>query len=299
MKDALIFSLTTNKGLAKKISEKSGIPMGENEVRRFADGEIMVRCLSNVRNKTCCIVQSTIAPTSDSLFEIFIFVDSLKNAGAKEIVLITPYYGYSRQDRVAQKGEPITAKIVANLLQSCGISQLISIDLHTQQIQGFFSIPVLNLETSELFGNYFLKRFEELGIKHEDVVVVSPDHGSANRGRDLSSAFVNASLAVIDKRRPAPNQSEVTNVVGDVSGKICLIVDDIIDTGGTINNAIDALFKKGAKEVFVAASHAIMSGASLDKRIREFVTTDTVEKDIHGATVLSVADLIAKAILND
>lgn len=299
MKNALIFSLSTSKALAEKISAKSGIPLGESKVLRFADGEIMARCLSNVKGKVCYIVQSTIAPSSDSLFEIFIFVDSLKNAGAKEIVLITPYYGYSRQDRVAQKGEPITAKIVANLLQSCGISQLISVDLHTQQIQGFFSIPVLNVETSELFGEYFVKRFAELGIKHEDVVVVSPDHGSANRGRDVSSVFNNASLAVIDKRRPAPNQSEVTNVVGDTKGKVCLIVDDIVDTGGTINNAVDALFKKGAKEVFVAATHAIFSKTKLDERIKEFVTTDTVEKEIPGITVLSVADLIAKAIVSE
>ena len=299
MKDALIFSLTTSKELAKKISEKSNIPLGQSEVFQFADGEIMARCLSNVKGKICYIVQSTIAPSSDSLFEIFIFVDSLKNAGAKEIVLITPYYGYSRQDRVAQKGEPITAKIVANLLQSCGISQLISVDLHTQQIQGFFSIPVLNVETSELFGEYFVKRFNELGIKHEDVVVVSPDHGSANRGRDVSSVFNNASLAVIDKRRPAPNKSEVTNVVGDCKDKVCLIVDDIVDTGGTINNAVDALFKKGAREVYVAATHAILSSQQLDKRIKEFVTTDTVEKNISGVTVLSVGDLIAKAIINE
>ena len=299
MKDALIFSLTTSKELAKKVSEKSGIPLGESSVLRFADGEIMARCLINVKGKICYIIQSTIAPSSDSLFEIFIFTDSLKNAGAKEIVLITPYYGYSRQDRVAQKGEPITAKIVANLLQSCGISQLISVDLHTQQIQGFFSIPVLNLETSDLFGFYFVKRFAELGINHEDVVVVSPDHGSANRGRDVSSNFNNASLAVIDKRRPAPNKSEVTNVVGDCNGKVCLIVDDIVDTGGTINNAVEALFNKGAKEVYVAATHAIFSGQNIDKRIKEFVVTDTVEKQIPNVTVLSVADLIAKAVVND
>ena len=299
MKESLIFSLTTNKELAKKISEKSGIPLGQSEVTRFADGEIMARCLSNVRGKNCYIVQSTIAPSSDSLFEIFIFVDSLKNAGAKDIILITPYYGYSRQDRVARKGEPITAKIVANLLESCGISQLISVDLHTQQIQGFFSIPVVNLETSELFGEYFVRRFNELGIRHEDVVVVSPDHGSANRGRDVCSAFTNASLAVIDKRRPAPNKSEVTNVVGDTKGKVCLIVDDIIDTGGTINNAVEALFTKGAKDVYVAATHSIMSQGELDKRIKEFVTTDTIEKPIKDAIVLSVAEIIAKAILSE
>ena len=299
MKDALIFSLTTSKKLAEKVSKISQIPLGKSEVLRFSDGEIMARCLSNVKGKTCYIIQSTISPSTDSLFEVFIFVDSLKNAGAKEINLITPYYGYSRQDRVAQKGEPITAKIVANLLQSCGINQLISVDLHTQQIQGFFSIPVTNLETFELFGDYFVKRFKELGIKHEDVVVVSPDHGSANRGRDVSSIFNNASLAVIDKRRPAPNMSEVTNVVGDTKGKTCLIIDDIVDTGGTINNAVDALFKKGAKEVFVAATHAILSKDKLDSRIKEFVTTDTVEKDVKGATVLTVAELISKAILSE
>ena len=299
MKDALIFSLTTSKKLAEKVSKISQIPLGKSEVLRFSDGEIMARCLSNVKGKNCYIIQSTISPSTDSLFEIFIFVDSLKNAGAKEINLITPYYGYSRQDRVAQKGEPITAKIVANLLQSCGINQLISVDLHTQQIQGFFSIPVTNLETFELFGDYFVKRFKELGIKHEDVVVVSPDHGSANRGRDVSSIFSNASLAVIDKRRPAPNKSEVTNVVGDTKGKTCLIIDDIVDTGGTINNAVDALFKKGAKEVFVAATHAILSKDKLDPRIKEFVTTDTVEKDIKSVTVLSVAELISKAIVSE
>lgn len=299
MKDSLIFSLSTSKELAKKISLKSDIPLGESQILRFADGEIMARCLSNVKGKNCYIVQSTIAPSSDSLFEIFIFVDSLKNAGAKEINLITPYYGYSRQDRVAQKGEPITAKIVANLLQSCGINQLISVDLHTQQIQGFFSIPVINVETAELFGNYFVKRFNELGIKHSDVVVVSPDHGSANRGRDVCSIFNNASLAVIDKRRPAPNKSEVTNVVGDTKGKVCLIVDDIIDTGGTINGAVAALFDKGAKDVYVSATHAILSKDKLDSRIKELVVTDTVEKHIDEVTVLSVADLIAKAIINE
>lgn len=299
MKDALIFSLSTSKQLAKKISEKSGIPLGESQVVKFSDGEIMCRCLSNVKGKDCYIVQSTIATSSDSLFEVFIFIDSLKNAGAKDIILITPYYGYSRQDRVAQKGEPITAKIVANLLQSCGISQLISVDLHTQQIQGFFSIPVVNLETSDLFGNYFAKRFDELGIKHEDVVVVSPDHGSANRGRDVCSALNNATLAVIDKRRPAPNKSEVTNVVGDTKGKVCLIVDDIVDTGGTLNNAVEALFQKGAKDVYVAITHPILSKDKLDYRIKEFVTTDTVEKSLKNATVLSVADLIAKAILSE
>ena len=254
----------------------------------------MARCLSKVQGKECYIVQSTIAPSSETIFEILIFVDSLKNAGAKEIVLVTPYYGYSRQDRVARPGEPITAKLVAKMLENTGISRVISVDLHTQQIQGFFSIPVKNLETAELFGRYFANRFNELGIDHKNVVVVSPDHGSANRGRDVSSELTGAGLAVIDKRRPAPNQSEVVNVVGDVNGKVCLVVDDICDTCGTINNAVEALFEKGAKEVYVAVTHAVISKNTIDSRVKEFVITDTVEKEYKGAKVLSVAELIAQ-----
>ncbi|MCQ2565082.1 MAG: ribose-phosphate diphosphokinase, partial [Clostridia bacterium] len=175
-----------------------------------------------------------------------------------------------------------------------GISRVISVDLHTQQIQGFFEIPVKNIETSELFGKYFAKRFNELKIAHENVCVVSPDHGSANRGRDVSSELSNASLAVIDKRRPAPNKSEIVNVVGDVKDKVCLIVDDIVDTGGTINNAVDALLEKGATKVFVAATHAILSKGKLNSKIVEFVTTDTIETEHKGAKVLSVAELIAQ-----
>ena len=292
--EKIIFSLTSSKKLAEQIAKASKIELGKSEVVKFSDGEIMARCLSNVKGKECFIVQSTIAPSSDTIFEILIFVDALKNAGAKEIVLIAPYYGYSRQDRVARPGEPITAKLVAKMLENSGISRVISVDLHTQQIQGFFSIPVENLETSVLFGRYFSKRFDELKIAHKNVVVVSPDHGSANRGRDVSSELNGAGLAVIDKRRPAPNQSEVVNVVGDVEGKICLIVDDICDTCGTINNAVEALFQKGAREVYVAVTHAVISKNSIDSRVKEFVTTDTVEKEYKGAKVLSVAELIAQ-----
>ena len=182
------------------------------------------------------------------------------------------------------------------MIETAGISRVISVDLHTQQIQGFFSIPVTNIDTSELFGKYFAKRFNELGIAHSNVCVVSPDHGSANRGRDVSSELDGASLAVIDKRRPAPNKSEVINVVGDVKGKVCLIVDDIVDTGGTVNNAVEALLAKGAIEVYVAATHAIFSKFELNPKIKEFVTTDSVEKDLKGAKVLSLAELIAQNI---
>ena len=294
--EKIIFSLTSSKQLAKDIATVSRIPLGESKVFRFADGEIMARCESKVQGKICYIVQSTISPSTDTIFEVLMFADALKNAGAFEVVLIAPYFGYSRQDRVAVRGEPITAKLVAKMIEIAGISRVISADLHTQQIQGFFSIPVTNIDTSELFGKYFANRFNELGIPQNNVCVVSPDHGSANRGRDVSSELDGASLAVIDKRRPAPNKSEVINVVGDVKDKVCLIVDDIVDTGGTINNAVDALLAKGAKSVYVAATHAIFSTCHLNPKIKEFVTTDSVEKEIIGAKVLSLAELIAQNI---
>jgi ribose-phosphate pyrophosphokinase len=294
--EKIIFSLTSSKQLAKDLSKVSGIPLGESEVFKFADEEIMARCKSRVQGKICYVVQSTVSPSTETIFEVLMFADALKNAGAFEVVLIAPYFGYSRQDRVAVKGEPITAKLVAKMIEIAGISRVISADLHTQQIQGFFSIPVTNIDTSVLFGRYFARRFDELGIAHSDVCVVSPDHGSANRGRDVSSELNGASLAVIDKRRPAPNKSEVINVVGDVRGKVCLVVDDIIDTGGTVNNAVDALLAKGATQVYVAATHAIFSTCHLNPKIKEFVTTDSVEKEIEGAKVLSLAELIAQNI---
>ena len=294
--EKIIFSLTSSKQLAKDIAKVAGIPLGESEVFKFADEEIMARCKSKVQGKICYIVQSTVSPSTETIFEVLMFADALKNAGAFEVVLIAPYFGYSRQDRVAVKGEPITAKLVAKMIEIAGISRVISADLHTQQIQGFFSIPVTNIDTSALFGRYFAERFNELGIKHSNVCVVSPDHGSANRGRDVSSELDGASLAVIDKRRPAPNKSEVINVVGDVKGKVCLVVDDIVDTGGTVNNAVEALLSKGATEVYVAATHAILSKGELNSTIKEFVTTDSVEKEHKGAKVLSLAELIAQNI---
>ena len=294
--EKIIFSLTSSKQLAKDIAKVTGIPLGESEVFKFADEEIMARCKSRVQGKICYIVQSTISPSTETIFEVLMFTDALKNAGAFEVVLIAPYFGYSRQDRVAVKGEPITAKLVAKMIETAGISRVISADLHTQQIQGFFSIPVTNIDTSTLFGRYFANRFDELGINHSNVCVVSPDHGSANRGRDVSSELNGASLAVIDKRRPAPNKSEVINVVGDVKGKVCLVVDDIVDTGGTVNNAVNALLSKGATEVYVAATHAILSKGELNPQIKEFVTTDSVEKEHKGAKVLSLAELIAQNI---
>lgn len=295
--DLIVFALSANKKLAQKVSDILSIPMGECEIERFADGEIIVRCLSNVKDKKVYIIQSTSSPATERIFEILVFADAVRNREAAEITLVLPYYGYSRQDRVARIGEPITAKLVAGLYQSAGINRVISIDLHTYQIQGFFSCPVTNIETTELFADYFHKKFLIDHVDYKDLVVVTPDHGSSLRARDLGSMFDSCSIAFIDKRRPAPNKSEVTSVVGEVKGKTCLIVDDIIDTCGTLNNAVDALFSRGAKDVYACATHAIFSNSNFDKRIKDIVVTDTVEKEIQGVHVLSVANLIANAII--
>lgn len=296
--NAIIYHLSSNQRLAHKIAEILNIPVGKTEIRKFLDDEIMVRNLSDARGKDAYIIQSTSRPASDNILEVLILINALKNSGAKTINLVIPYFGYSRQDRIALSGEPVTAKVVADMFQSAGIDKLITVDLHTYQIQGFFSCPVINIETSELFGAYYHKYFESQGINEHDVVVVSPDHGSVLRARDLGSAFKNASLAFIDKRRPAPNQSEVVSVIGDVKDKHCVIVDDIIDTCGTINNAYDALVSMGAKDVYVCATHAVFSVNELNKKIKHIVVTDTIEKDDDSISVITVANLIADAILN-
>lgn len=296
MENAIIYYLSANKKLATDVAKILNLPLGEVEIEHFLDGEIMCRNLSNVNGKDAYIIQSTAYPAQDNIFEILILADSLKNSGAKSISLVIPYFGYSRQDRIARSGEPITAKVVASLFQTADIQKLITIDLHTQQIQGFFSCPVINIDTFELFGEYFVEYFAKVGVKESDVVVVAPDHGSALRARDLGSMFQNATIAFIDKRRPAPNKSEVINVVGDVKDKTCLIVDDIIDTCGTINNAYDALIAHGAKDVFVCASHAVFSNGKIKDEVKKIVCTDSIEKKIPGVEFVSVAKLIAKAI---
>ncbi len=294
----MIFHLSANEKLATKIASILNLPVGEVDIEKFSDGEIMCRNLSNVRGKDVYIVQSTAEPAQDNIFEILIFADSLKNSEAKSVNLIIPYFGYSRQDRVARSGEPITAKVVASMYQAVGIEKIITVDLHTQQIQGFFACPVVNIDTAELFGSYMAKYFDDLHIDHKDIVVVAPDHGSALRARDLGSMFDGASIAFVDKRRPAPNKSEVINVVGDVKNKICVIIDDIIDTCGTINNAYESLKKHGAKDVYICATHAIFSSGKLDSNIKDIIVTDTIEKELKGVKVLSVAELIAQAIIN-
>ena len=297
MEKTIIFHLSANKKLANEVAKILNAPVGEVEIEHFLDGEIMARNMTNVRGKNAIIIQSTGKPAQDNIMEILLFADALKNSEAASITLIIPYFGYSRQDRIAQVGEPISAKVMALIYQVVGIEKIITFDLHTSQIQGFFCCPVINIDTSELFGEYLANYFLELGISHRDIVVVAPDHGSALRARDLGSMFDGASIAFIDKRRPAPNKSEVINVVGDVKGKTCLIIDDIIDTCGTINNAYDELINHGAKDVHIAATHGVFASGTLNDNIKGVFVTDTIEKEFgKDVVVLSVAKLIADAI---
>lgn len=287
----IIFSLSANKKLAESLANALSIPLGINEIEHFQDGELIVRCKSDVRDKDVIIVQSTSAPVTQRVFEIILFVDALKNCGAKVITLVIPYFGYSRQDRIAKEGEPISAKVVAKLFESTGIKKVVSVDLHNPVIYDFFDIEIVNLSPSKVFADYL----ESKGFV-EDIVIVTPDHGSNTRATQLAKHFKNSSVAFIEKYRPAPNQSKVISIKGEFKGKSCVIIDDIIDTGGTINNAAEVLLNKGAKEVYVMATHAIFSKNTLDKRIKEIVVTDSIEKDIEGVKVVSLCDLIKDEI---
>ncbi len=300
--NVILFKLTSSPKLAEEISSLSSIPLGEAEVRHFADGEVMARPLSNVRGKTVYVVQSTATPVAERIMELLIFIDGLRNAKAKEINLVIPYYGFSRQDRVARRGEPITAKLVADLLNTVGVNRVITMDLHTPQTQGFFSCPVDDLSPTSLFGDYYRKLFHRLSIPTSKVTVVSPDHGSIHRARDLASELPDSKLAIIDKRRPAPNVAEVSQVVGDVKGQVCLIIDDIIDTAGTTIACADLLEKEGATSLFVGGTHGVLSNHAEEKiRLHPFIQdlclTNSIEKDIPWVSMISIAPMIAEVIV--
>src|SRR5574344_1836178 len=229
MKDSVVlFKLTSSPKLAQEIADILKLPLGKSEVTRFAYGEFLARPTESVRGKTCYVIQSTCRPGAERLMETLIFMDGLRNAKAKEINLVIPYFGFSRQDRIARAGEPITARLVADMIDTVGVNRVITVDLHTQQIQGFFSCPVDDISVVPLFGDYYRKKLAALQIKTEDVVVVSPDHGSIHRARDLATELPNSGLAIIDKRRPVPHVAEVVSVVGEVKDKNRIILGALI-----------------------------------------------------------------------
>ncbi len=292
-----LFALTASEKLAKEVSDLLGVPLSGCQISRFADGEVGVNIDETVRGHKVFVVQSTSSPVNEHLMELLIFIDALKRASAREINIVMPYYGYSRQDRKAKSREPISAKLVADLLTAAGATRIICLDLHAPQIQGFFNIPIDNLQGMPLFHKYIEEK------KIDNFVVVSPDHGGAARARRLAEPF-EADIAIIDKRRPRPNVSEVMGIIGNVEGKNCVIIDDLIDTAGTVYNACQALKKAGAQKVYMFASHAILSGPAVERLstagFEKVVLTNSIElpdsKKFPQLEIISIGGLISKAI---
>ncbi|NLI68362.1 MAG: ribose-phosphate diphosphokinase [Bacilli bacterium] len=292
-----LFTLNSNRPLAEEIAEHIGVPLGKCTVSHFSDGETQINIEESVRGRDVFVIQSTSEPVNDNLMELLIFVDALKRASAKTINIVLPYYGYARQDRKARSREPITAKLVANLLETTGASRVVTLDLHAPQIQGFFDIPIDHLQGVPLLTEYMA------GKNLQDVVVVSPDHGGVIRARRMADRL-KAPIGIIDKRRPRPNEAEVMNIIGDIKGRTAILVDDIIDTAGTMQLAAEALIEAGAKEVYACATHPVLSGPAIERiensPIKELVVTNSIqlpkEKQIDKITQLSVAKLIGEAI---
>ena len=269
-KDIKVFCGNSNPALAQEICQLMGTKLGESEVKAFADGEVSVSLYETVRGSDVFVVQSTCNPVNNNLMELLIMIDALRRASAGRITAVIPYFGYARQDRKAKARDPISAKLVANMITAAGADRVLTMDLHANQIQGFFDIPVDNLAGNPIFVDYYAKKF---GEKCEDMVVVSPDVGSVARARAFAQKL-HMQLAIVDKRRQKANQSEVMNVIGDVSGKDCIIFDDMCDTCGTLCNAAKALIDiGGAKSVHACATHAVLSGPAID-RINNSVITE-------------------------
>ena len=289
----------SNKVLSKNISKYLKLRLVNSSIRKFSDGEIYVEINENIRGNSIFIIQSISSPANDNLMELLLCIDALKRSSAKNITAVIPYFGYARQDRKIVPRTSISAKLVSNLITKAGADRVVTVDLHAGQIQGFFDIPVDNLFATPIFARHVKKK-----IKSKKIICVAPDVGGTERARALGK-ILNASLAIVDKRRPKPGQSKVMNVVGDVKDKTCIIVDDIIDSGGTIVNAAKALKERGAKEVYVYVTHGVLSGDAVKKIknsvIKNLVITDTIDniektKNVKNIEVLPISALMGEAI---
>ncbi len=294
--DIIVFSGNGNQELSKKICQHLDMPSGAARVDRFSDGEIRVEIQDNVRGKDVFIIQPTCAPANDNILEALVMVDACRRASARRITLVCPYFGYARQERKSAPRTPITAKLIADLFTVSGIDRLLVMELHTSAIQGFFNIPVDHLFSKPIFGPYFQGQ--------EELLVVSPDAGGVERARAMAK-YYECGLAIVDKRRDRPNESDVMNVIGDVKGKNCLIIDDICDTGGSLCKTAEALMENGAKSVSAAITHAVLSGPAIERIsksvLKELVVTDSIPlsvaaKNCSKIVQLSVGELLAKAI---
>lgn len=297
-KNIKIFTGNANRPLAQAIVDFLDLPLGKAKVQRFSDGECWIEIEENVRGMDTFIVQPLSNPCNENLMELLIMIDALKRSSADRITAVIPYYGYARQDRKVAPRTPISAKLVADLLEAAGANRVVAMDLHAGQIQGFFNIPVDNLFAMPIFLDYIEKHLKD------DLVVVSPDAGAAERSRSYAKRL-QAPLALIDKRRLKPNVSEVLHVIGEVKGKRAVIIDDIVDTGGTLTNAVAALYQEGAKEVYSFCTHAVLSGNAVTKiaesNLKKMVMTDTIQpssaaQKCRTIEVLSVASILGEAI---
>ena len=301
MKQVKLITGTANPELAKRVAANLGVPLADVKVGRFSDGEIQVVINESVRDCDVFIVQSLCRPANDNIMELLIIADALKRASAGRITAVIPYYAYGRQDRKVNPRDPISAKVVADVITTAGVNHVVVVDLHAKQVEGFFDIPVDHLEARPVLTDYFLR----LGMGGEDTVVVSPDIGGVARARNFAKVL-GSPIAIIDKRRPKPNVSEVMNIIGDVKDKKAIIIDDIIDTAGTIVNAATAIKEAGATEVYAACTHPVFSGPAVERLsgavkngiLKEIVVTDTIplQEEFEGVKVLSVSGMLAEAI---
>ena len=294
-----LLSGTGNLELSKKIAQNLKLKLVNSNIKRFADGEIYVEINENIRGNSIFVIQSISTPANDNLMELLICIDALRRSSAKNITAVIPYFGYARQDRKVVPRTAISAKLVSNLITNAGAHRIVTVDLHAEQIQGFFDIPVDNLFSTPIFSKH-IKKY----ISNKNIICVAPDVGGVERARALGQKL-NVGLAIIDKRRPAPGKSQVMNIIGNVKGKNCLLVDDIIDSGGTIVNAAKALKEKGAKDVYVYVTHGVLSGNAVEQinnsKIKKLILTDTIDnsnkiKKSSKIVVLSISNLMAEAI---
>jgi len=299
MKDFIVFSGNSNPKLSQKICDYLGVPLGFEKVKRFSDGEIQIEIDENVRRRDVYIVQSTCEPVNDNLVELLLMIDAMRRASATLITAVIPYYGYARQDKKVAPRVPISAKLVANLLQVAGATRIITMDLHAGQIQGFFDIPVDNLFAAPVLIDYIKKNF------NDDLVIVSPDAGGVERARAFAKRL-DAQLAIVDKRRDAPNEAKAMAVIGDVSNKTVVILDDMVDTAGTLTEAAEAIIRKGAKEIHASCAHPVLSGPAVERiensPLKTVIVTDTIPlkekaQACDKIKVLSIAPLVGEAII--
>ena len=296
----MVFTGNANPELAHKVASRLYLSIGKADVGKFSDGEVAVELNENVRGKDVFVLQSTCAPTNDSLMELIVMIDALRRASATRITAVVPYFGYARQDRRVRSARvPITAKVVADMMVAVGVDRVLTVDLHAEQIQGFFACPVDNVYGSPVLND------DIVACKYDNLMVVSPDIGGVVRARAIAKQLNDADLAIIDKRRPQANEAQVMNVIGEVNGRTCLLVDDMVDTAGTLCKAADALKERGATKVVAYCTHAVLSGRALENiagsQLDELVVTDTIPLSDEARTVskirqLTIADLLAESI---